>query len=41
MTRAATTIVQLFLACSVFILFRMMLPMLKEDLQEIKKDFRK
>jgi hypothetical protein len=33
--------VQLFLAGSVFILFKMMLPMLKEDLQEIKNDLRK
>lgn len=41
MNRILTTIVQLFLAGSVFILFRMMLPMLKEDLQEIKNDLRK
>jgi hypothetical protein len=41
MTRAATTIVQIFLACSVFVLFRMMLPMLKEDWQEIKNDLQK
>jgi hypothetical protein len=33
--------VQLFLAGSVFILFKMMLPMLKEDWQEIKNDLRK
>jgi hypothetical protein len=33
--------VQLFLAGTVFILFRMMLPMLKEDWQEIKNDLRK
>jgi hypothetical protein len=32
---------QLFLAGSVFILFRMMLPMLKEDWQEIKNDLQK
>jgi hypothetical protein len=41
MSRLLTTIVQLFLAGSVFILFRMMLPMLKEDLQELKNDFQK
>jgi hypothetical protein len=29
------------LAGSVFILFKMMLPMLKEDLAEIKKDLQK
>jgi hypothetical protein len=33
--------VQLFLAGSVFILLRMMLPMLKEDWQEIKNDLQK
>jgi hypothetical protein len=33
--------VQLFLAGSVFILFKMMLPMLKEDWQEIKNDLQK
>jgi hypothetical protein len=41
MNRLLTTIVQLFLAGTVFILFRMMLPMLKEDLQEIKNDLQK
>jgi len=41
MNRLLTTIVQLFLAGSVIILFRMMLPMLKEDWQEIKNDLRK
>jgi hypothetical protein len=41
MSRMLTTIVQLFLAGSVFILFKMMLPMLKEDWQEIKNDLRK
>ena len=41
MSRLLTTIVQLFLAGSVFVLFKMMLPMLKEDLQEIKNDLRK
>ena len=41
MNRILTTIVQLFLAGSVFVLFRMMLPMLKEDLQEIKNDLQK
>jgi hypothetical protein len=41
MSRILTTAVQLFLAGSVFILFRMMLPMLKEDWQEIKNDFQK
>jgi hypothetical protein len=39
--RLLTTLVQLFLAGSVFILFKMMLPMLKEDLQEIKNDLQK
>jgi hypothetical protein len=33
--------VQLSLACGVFILFKMMMPMLKEDWQEIKNDLRK
>jgi hypothetical protein len=41
MNRLLTTIVQLFLAGSVIILFRMMLPMLKEDWQEIKNDLRR
>jgi hypothetical protein len=41
MSRLLTTMVQLFLAGTVFILFRMMLPMLKEDWQEIKNDLRK
>ena len=41
MNRLLTTLVQLFLAGSVFILFKMMLPMLKEDLQEIKNDLQK
>jgi len=41
MNRLLTTIVQLFLAGSVLILFKMMLPMLKEDWQEIKNDLRK
>jgi hypothetical protein len=41
MSRMLTTLVQLLLAGSVFILFRMMLPMLKEDWQEIKNDLRK
>jgi hypothetical protein len=41
MNRILTTIVQLFLAGSVFILLRMMIPMLKEDWQEIKNDLRK
>jgi hypothetical protein len=41
MSRVFTTIVQLFLAGSVFILLRMMFPMLKEDWQEIKKDLQK
>jgi hypothetical protein len=39
--RLLTTLVQLFLAGSVLILFKMMLPMLKEDWQEIKNDLRK
>jgi hypothetical protein len=41
MSRLLTTIVQLMLAGSVFILFKMMLPMLKEDWQEIKNDLRR
>jgi hypothetical protein len=41
MNRILTTIVQLFLAGSVLILFKMMLPMLKEDWQEIKNDLQK
>jgi hypothetical protein len=41
MSRFLTTIVQLFLAGTVFILFKMMLPMLKEDWQEIKNDLQK
>jgi len=41
MNRIITTLVQLFLAGSVIILFRMMLPMLKEDWQEIKNDLQK
>lgn len=41
MNRILTTIVQLMLAGGVFILFRMMIPMLKEDWQEIKNDLRK
>ena len=41
MNRILTTLVQLFLAGSVFILFRMMLPMLKEDWEEIKNDLQK
>jgi hypothetical protein len=41
MNRLLTSLVQLFLAGSVIILFRMMLPMLKEDWQEIKNDLRK
>ena len=41
MNRILTTIVQLFLAGSVFILLRMMIPMLKEDWQEIKNDLQK
>jgi len=40
-SRFLTTIVQLFLAGTVFILFKMMLPMLKEDWQEIKNDLQK
>jgi hypothetical protein len=40
-SRFLTTIVQLFLAGSVLILFKMMLPMLKEDWQEIKNDLQK
>jgi len=40
-SRFLTTIVQLFLAVSVLILFKMMLPMLKEDWQEIKNDLQK
>jgi len=41
MVRVMTTLVQLGLAFGVFALVRMMLPMLKEDLQEIKNDLRK
>jgi len=41
MSRFITTMVQLFLAGSILILFKMMLPMLKEDWQEIKNDLRK
>ena len=41
MSRMLTTLVQLLLAGSAFILFKMMLPMLKEDWQEIKNDLRK
>jgi len=41
MSRLLTTMVQLFLAGSVLILFKMMLPMLKEDWQEIKNDLQK
>jgi hypothetical protein len=41
MNRILTTLVQLMLAGSVFVLFRMMLPMLKEDWQEIKNDLQK
>ncbi len=41
MNRLLTTIVQLFLAGTVFVLFKMMLPMLKEDWQEIKNDLQK
>jgi hypothetical protein len=41
MNRLLTTLVQLFLAGSVFVLFRMMLPMIKEDWQEIKNDLKK
>jgi len=40
-SRFLTTIVQLFLVGSVLILFKMMLPMLKEDWQEIKNDLQK
>ncbi len=41
MNRLITTIVQLMLVVSAFTLVRMMLPMLKEDWQEIKNDLRK
>ena len=41
MNRFLTTIVQLLLAGSVLILFKMMLPMLKEDFQQIKNDLTK
>jgi len=41
MNRLLTTIVQLFLAGTVFVLFKMMWPMLKEDWQEIKNDLQK
>jgi len=41
MNRLLTTIVQLFLVGSVLILFKMMLPMLKEDWQEIKNNLQK
>lgn len=41
MSRILTTLVQLGLAVSVFTLVRMMIPMLKEDWQEIKNDLRK
>jgi hypothetical protein len=41
MSRFLTTLVQLFLFGSVVILARAAWPMFKEDLQEIKKDFKK
>jgi hypothetical protein len=41
MNRFLTTLVQLFLFGSVVILARAAWPMFKEDLQEIKKDFKK
>lgn len=41
MNRLITSIVQLILVGSSFYLFRMMLPMLKEDIAEIKNDFKK
>lgn len=41
MSRILTSIVQLFLFGSVVILAKAAWPMLKEDLQEIKKDFNK
>ena len=41
MSRLITTIVQLAMLGSVIVLVRMMLPMLKEDWQEIKNDLRK
>lgn len=41
MNRLLTTLVQLGLAIGVFQLVRMMIPMLKEDWQEIKNDLRK
>ena len=41
MNRILTTLVQLMLLGSVVVLVRMMLPMLKEDWQEIKNDFQK
>jgi hypothetical protein len=41
MNRILTTLVQLMLLGSVIVLVRMMLPMLKEDWQEIKNDFQK
>ena len=41
MNRLITTLVQLMLVVGAVSLFRMMLPMLKEDIAEIKKDLRK
>jgi hypothetical protein len=41
MSRFLTTLVQLFLLSSVFILAKMALPMLKEDFQQIKNDLTK
>jgi hypothetical protein len=41
MSRFLTTLVQLFLFCSVVILARAAWPMLKEDWQEIKNDLQK
>jgi hypothetical protein len=41
MNRILTTLVQLAMLGSVIVLARMMLPMLKEDWQEIKNDLQK
>jgi hypothetical protein len=41
MSRFLTTLVLKFLFGSVVVLFKMMLPMLKQDWQEIKNDLQK